>query len=212
MNPFQAFLHLLADPNIAFILFTLGFHGPAVRAAEPELRDRHHRRVRASSSRSSASAACRSTSRACCSIVLAIVLFVLELTVTSHGLLAIGGLIAFVLGASALYTERPTDAARACEVALPIIVLMTTRRRGLPARWSCWRPCAPVGMSPSTSASGREQVPRDLVGLDSEVRRALIPTGTVYAAGEEWTARSADGRSLERGTPVRDRGPGRPGR
>ena len=38
-------------------------------------------------------------------IGLAIVLFVLELTVTSHGLLAIGGLVAFVLGASALYTE-----------------------------------------------------------------------------------------------------------
>jgi len=27
MNPFQAFLHLLADPNIAFILFTIGFYG-----------------------------------------------------------------------------------------------------------------------------------------------------------------------------------------
>ena len=27
MNPFQAFLHLLSDPNIAFILFTLGFYG-----------------------------------------------------------------------------------------------------------------------------------------------------------------------------------------
>jgi membrane-bound serine protease (ClpP class) len=27
MNPAQSFLHLLADPNIAFILFTLGFYG-----------------------------------------------------------------------------------------------------------------------------------------------------------------------------------------
>ena len=27
MNPFQAFLHLLSDPNIAFILFTIGFYG-----------------------------------------------------------------------------------------------------------------------------------------------------------------------------------------
>ena len=27
MNPFQSFLHLLSDPNIAFILFTLGFYG-----------------------------------------------------------------------------------------------------------------------------------------------------------------------------------------
>ncbi len=67
MNPFQDFLHLLADPNIAFILFSLGFDGAAVRAPEPQLRDRHPGRVRASSSRSSASAACRSTSPGCCS-------------------------------------------------------------------------------------------------------------------------------------------------
>jgi len=45
-----------------------------------------------------------------------------------------------------------------------------------------------------------------LVGTQGEVRRALLPSGTVYAAGEEWTARTADGRSLERGTPVRIRG------
>ena len=33
MNPFQGFLHLLSDPNIAFILFTLGFYGLLLRAA-----------------------------------------------------------------------------------------------------------------------------------------------------------------------------------
>ena len=27
MNPLQGFLHLLSDPNIAFILFTIGFYG-----------------------------------------------------------------------------------------------------------------------------------------------------------------------------------------
>ena len=38
-------------------------------------------------------------------IGLAVILFVLEFTVTSGGLLTIGGLVAFALGASALYTE-----------------------------------------------------------------------------------------------------------
>ena len=37
-------------------------------------------------------------------IGLAVVLFLLEFTVTSHGLLAVGGMICFVLGAFALYT------------------------------------------------------------------------------------------------------------
>ena len=53
---------------------------------------------------------------------------------------------------------------------------------------------------------GSSDVPRDLVGVEGQVRRALLPSGTVYAAGEEWTARTADGRSLERGTAVRIRG------
>ena len=43
MNPFQQLIHLLSDPNIAFILLTLGFLRSAVRAPEPELRHRDAR-------------------------------------------------------------------------------------------------------------------------------------------------------------------------
>jgi membrane-bound ClpP family serine protease len=38
-------------------------------------------------------------------------------------------------------------------------------------------------------------------GTRGEVRVSLNPIGSVYAAGEEWTARTA-GPPLERGTPV----------
>jgi membrane-bound serine protease (ClpP class) len=41
------------------------------------------------------------------------------------------------------------------------------------------------------------------LGTIGQVRSPLSPLGSVLAAGEEWSARSADGRSLERGTPVR---------
>jgi membrane-bound ClpP family serine protease len=40
-------------------------------------------------------------------------------------------------------------------------------------------------------------------GVAGEVRAPLDPIGSVYAAGEEWSARTADGRPLERGTAVR---------
>jgi membrane-bound ClpP family serine protease len=43
-------------------------------------------------------------------------------------------------------------------------------------------------------------VPTNTVG---EVRRALAPIGTVYAAGEEWSARAASGQVVARGTTVR---------
>ena len=35
MNPLQSFLHVLADPNIAFILFTIGFHGLLFELGHP---------------------------------------------------------------------------------------------------------------------------------------------------------------------------------
>ena len=40
-------------------------------------------------------------------------------------------------------------------------------------------------------------------GATGSVRSTLAPTGVVYAAGEEWTARASDERQLTPGTPVR---------
>ena len=40
-------------------------------------------------------------------------------------------------------------------------------------------------------------------GPAGEVRTPLAPVGTVYAGGEEWSARTADEQVLQRGTPVR---------
>jgi len=201
MNPFQSFLHLLADPNIAFILFTLGFLGLLLELHSPNL-------VTGILGAFAIILAFIGFGSLPLNvgglllIILAIVLFVLEVTVTSHGLLAIGGLIAFVLGASALYTQSGPPTEPNVSVALPIIAVMTT----VAAAFLGLVVLAAVRtrrMPPANTGIQSVIVPRDLVGIDSEVRHALLPTGTVYAAGEEWTARSADGRNLERGTPVR---------
>jgi membrane-bound ClpP family serine protease len=40
-------------------------------------------------------------------------------------------------------------------------------------------------------------------GTLAEVRRPLEPFGSVYAAGEEWSARSAGDQALDRGTRVK---------
>jgi membrane-bound serine protease (ClpP class) len=200
MNPFQAFLHLLSDPNIAALLFSVGSLGLLYELAAPNF---------------------VTGILGALSIILAFIgfgslplnvggllliglgllLFVLELTVISHGLLAVGGIICFVLGASALYTEPGTPTAPDVSVAAPLLVVMTitiaafmalavatvarSRRRLL---------AVPFG------AGGSFAVP---AGTFGQVRRPLDPVGSVYAAGEEWTARSADDRLVERGTPVR---------
>ena len=44
MNPFQEFLHLLSDPNIAFILFTIGFYGLLFELQNPNFVTGHPRR------------------------------------------------------------------------------------------------------------------------------------------------------------------------
>jgi membrane-bound serine protease (ClpP class) len=40
-------------------------------------------------------------------------------------------------------------------------------------------------------------------GTPAVVRRPLGPVGSVYAAGEEWTARTVGDLPLDRGTPVK---------
>ena len=51
---------------------------------------------------------------------------------------------------------------------------------------------APGGLVGPAVASGSHGV----------VRSPLAPLGSAYISGEEWTARSADDRPIDRGTPV----------
>ena len=120
MNPFQR-VHPPAgrpDDRVPAVQHRLG--GPAGRALQPELRDRHPRRalaiLLAFIGLGSAAAQRR---RAAADRASACVLFGLELTVTSHGLLGVGGLVCFALGASALFTGpgdpfEPRRPGRAC--------------------------------------------------------------------------------------------------
>ena len=109
MNPLQGFLHLLSDPNIAFILFTLGFYGLFFELQNPNWVTG----ILGAFAIILAFIGFGSLPLNIAGLLLvglAIILFLLELTITSHGLLAVGGLVAFALGASAFYTQ-PGDAA-----------------------------------------------------------------------------------------------------
>jgi membrane-bound serine protease (ClpP class) len=201
MNPLQTFLHLLSDPNIAFILFTLGFYGLFFELQNPNFVTG----ILGAFALILAFIGFGSLPLNVAGLILvglAIVLFILELTVTSHGLLAIGSLVAFVLGASALYTQPGDPVAPAVSVSPEVLLgmsLLTGLVGGgiLVAAWRSRRmPQIAMGVSHITS-------PIVAVGTEASVRRDLVPDGTVFAAGEEWTARSADGTALDRGTPVR---------
>jgi membrane-bound serine protease (ClpP class) len=202
MNPFQAFLHLLSDPNIAALLFSVGSLGLLYELAAPNFVTGILGGLMVILAFIGFGSLPLNVGGLLL-IGLAIVLFILELTVLSHGLLAVGGIVCFVLGASALYTEPGTPTAPDVAVAGPLILVMTltvvafmavavltvtrSRRRTLAA-------------DAIFGAGGTFVVP---AGTPGEVRMPLAPIGSVYAAGEEWTARTADDQIIQRGTPVR---------
>ena len=133
-------------------------------------------------------------------IVLAIVLFLLEFTVTSHGLLTVGGIVCFAIGASALYTAPGTPTAPSIAVDPAIIATFTALTGGYVLfilSWSC------AGGGSGGGALGMSTGPVLFAGALGEVRTSLLPIGVVYAAGEEWTARTEDGTPITAGTAVR---------
>lgn len=197
MNPLQAFLHLLSDPNIAFILFTVGFYGLIFELQSPNF-------VTGILGGISIILAFIGFGSLPLNvgglllIALAIVLFILEFSVVSHGLLTVAGIICFALGAAALYTEPGTPAAPDVSVAIPVIVTMTV----LTAAFMVLVTVAAIKTrnSPTTAGTIGAELANVVLG---EVRRPLTPIGSVYAGGEEWSARTIDERPLQRGTPVR---------
>jgi membrane-bound serine protease (ClpP class) len=197
MNPLQGLLHLLADPNIAFVLFTIGVYGLIFELQNPNFVTG----ILGALALILAFIGFGSLPLnvgGLLLIALGVVLFILETQVTSHGLLAIGGVICFALGASALYTEPGDPLGPVVAVATPLVVVTTVttailmglltlaaiRTRRMPA------PAGTVGV----------QVPLGTLG---SVQAPLDPVGTAYLAGESWTARTADDAPVARDTPVR---------
>ena len=201
MNPFQSFLHLLSDPNIAFILFTLGFYGIFFELQNPN----YVTGILGAFALILAFIGFGSLPLNIAGLILiglAVVLFVLEWTVTSGGLLTIGGLVAFALGASALYTEPGDPVAPSVSVDTEVIVIMTVITGAVVL--AVLSVVIRQQRKPQT-VIGVSHIDRSLLplGAEGQVRGALTPTGTVFAAGEEWTARTPDATVLERGTTVR---------
>jgi membrane-bound serine protease (ClpP class) len=195
INPFQGLLHLLADPNIALILFTVGFYGLLFELQNPNFVTG----ILGAIAIVLAFVGFGSLPLNLAGLLLigiGILLFALEPTVTSHGLLTVGGIVCFVLGASALYTQSgPFEPD--VRVAVPLLVVMTVTTAAFGALITITAIKTRAMKGPSWAVAG---VPSGSVG---QVRRPLEPLGSVYIAGEEWSARSVDDHPIARGTPVR---------
>jgi len=194
MNAGQQFLHLLSDPNIAFILFTIGFYGILSELFHPNL---------------------ISGSLGAIAIVLAFIgsnslplnvgglllillgigLFVLELHFTSYGFLAVGGVVCFVLGAFALYTR--VDGTTSVQVGVNPILVLGALAVSLVYFFILVR-----GLLQMRRQSKSTLPIVALVGTGGTAQTLLAPRGIAYAGGEAWSARSSSGK-IDAGTPIR---------
>ena len=202
MNPFQSIIHLLSDPNVAFILLTLGFYGLLFELQSPNFVTG----ILGAIALILAFIGFGSLPLNVAGLILiglAVLLFVLELTVTSHGLLAVGGLVCFVLGASTLYTAPGSPTAPDVTVAAPLVVLtaVATAAFMVVALFTLVRVRRrSLAYAHVYGAGGSSTVP---AGSEGIVRTSLAPLGVVYAAGEEWTARSSSGAEIPPGQEIR---------
>lgn len=197
MNPFQGFLHLLSDPNIAFLFFTVGFYGLFFELQNPNFVTG----ILGGLAIILAFIGFGSLPLNVAGLLLiglSIALFMLEASVTSHGLLALGGIISFVLGASALYTAPGDPFAPVARVGLPLLIVTAAT---MTAAMSL---IVVAAIRSRRTALGEGLVGTPLAAnLEGVVRQALDPVGSVYAGGEEWSARATLGQALPRGTLVR---------
>lgn len=124
-------------------------------------------------------------------IFLAFLLFGLEAVVAGFGVLAVGGIVALVIGGLILF-----DDAKGPVVSRPGLIIASIALGvafTLVAR-AAWR----LRRTPAATGAGA------MVGHVGEVRTALVgDTGHVFVDGELWAARATDGRRIEPGHAVR---------
>ena len=198
MNPFLSFIRLLSDPTIAFLLFSLGSAGLLAELYAPNFVTGILGALALILAFIGLGALPLNVGGLLL-VLLGILLIGLELTVTSHGLLGFGGLVCFALGASALFTEPVDPFEPLARVATPVIVT-TTLTAGILLALVVAAAVRSRGMASPVGLVGSSVLPPGAHGV---VRRPLEPLGSIHAAGEEWTARSADDRPIERGTLVK---------
>ncbi|MGH2428021.1 MAG: NfeD family protein [Candidatus Limnocylindria bacterium] len=196
MNIGQQFLHVLSDPNVAFILFTIGFYGIIAELFHPNF----FSGILGAIALVLAFIGSNSLPLNVGGLLLILIgigLFVLEINVASYGLLTIGGIIAFVLGAFALWTGVEPGV-ESIDVSVSPWLVVIAIGVTLVYLWVLGRALMQMRRSgqlanPPTTA---------LVGASGTAHTLIAPTGIAYAGGEEWSARSR-GPEIGPGMPVR---------
>lgn len=125
-------------------------------------------------------------------LVTAFILFILEIKAPVHGALTTAGTISFIVGALVLFNSIETPGFP--QVSVPLVISTGVVLAGgifLVLRFALSALKTPI-------KTGMES----LIGLTGYVTSNLEPHGIIQLAGEEWSAISEDNSNLPKGTPV----------
>jgi membrane-bound serine protease (ClpP class) len=194
-NPIETFLHLIVDPQIAVLLFTIGTYGIIFELSNPSLIFPGIIGVIAVVLALFAFGTLDANATGVALMILAIVLFVAEIKIASHFLLTAGGLVSLIVGTIILFPPlRPTFPGLRADVDPVVIATVAlvsgvffffVARFALATRKLAWAGGSPV-----------------LVGATGIAKSDIGPNGIAYVAGEEWSARSESG-AIPKGSGVR---------
>ncbi len=193
-NLAESILDVIADPNIAFILTSLGSLLLLVEAFSPGLVGPGVFGVIMLIFGFFALGPLDTNPAGIALLVLALILLVAEVFVAGFGFLGIGGIVALVLGGLLLIGDASVDAERVSIWALLVgaglvglvvfglgALIAVDRRR---PKWSL-------------------QGPRGIVGREGQAHNTLSPGGTVVIDAELWSARAAGGAEIAEGAAVK---------
>src|SRR6187401_392151 len=194
MSAWEKMLDIISDPNIAYILFLLGMYGLIFELYNPgsilpgivgvialilALYSMHTLPINYAG---------------LALIIFAVILFLLEIKIVSHGLLAIGGVISLLLGSMMLI--RSNSSLEMVKISRGVVIGATI----VSALFFLFVVGFGVRAQRRKVVTGIE----GLIGETGDVMETLSPTGIIKVQGEIWNAESLAG-TIDKGEKVRIR-------
>ncbi|MBM4434195.1 MAG: nodulation protein NfeD [Chloroflexi bacterium] len=185
-SPLERVLHAITDPTVAILLFTIGTYGLIFELSNPSLIFPGVVGVIAILLALFAFGTLDANAAGLALLVFAVLLFVAEAWVPSHGILTAGGVAAMVIGALILFPPgRPT--LPGVQLAIPPLTIALVA--GSSALFFIVLARASYRYLRLPTASGASIV----VGSVGVAKTDMAPSGIVHVAGEDWSATSDSG-------------------
>ena len=196
-NFLENFLEFISDPNVSFILFSIGGLGIVIELFNPGLIAPGVVGVIALLLAFLAFGNLPVNWAGVAFILVAIALAALEIFVAGFGILGVGAIVSFIVGAMLLFTQwgggSPT---------LPPVSVSRYLIGGFAGAMALTLFYV-VRVIFQSRRAGDQQMRPVLIGMYGTVTGELAPRGVIRVGSETWTAISEDGNVIEIGEPVK---------